>query len=219
MRTSKEISTISYNTETFLKNKLDELIASKVLKFYAYIKHKPEDDEAGNKVHFHVYMKPYQLLQTAELELEFIEYDPKHKLPRRCIEICNSKFNDLYLYGLHDKLYLASKNQSRKYEYKHKDWITSDDLSFQVWAKSIDMLAFSPYKVMQQAIKDGLTWNEFVRRGCIPINQFEHYKQAWDCLKYDSVLRNGRPDHEPEWIEQMEKYVENNKEVIEKGEN
>ena len=218
MRTSKELSTISYNTETFLKNKLDELITSKVLYFYAYIRHKPEDDEAGNKVHFHVYMKPYQILQTAELETEFIEYDPKKpKTPRRCIEIRLSKFNDIYLYGLHDKYYLASKNQSRKYEYKHKNWITSDDLSFQVWAKSIDMLEFSPYKAMDKAIKDGLTWREWVRRGCVPINQFEHYKNAWECLHCDTVVRNGRPDHEQQDDELNEYQLAKEQKYINRG--
>lgn len=195
MRTAKEISTISFNTEGFLKHRLDELVNAKVLKFYMYIKHKGEDDEAGKVPHFHVYMKPYQLLQTAELELEFIEYDPKHKKPRRCIEIGLSKFNDFYLYGLHDKLYLASKNQSRRYEYKHKDYVTSDELSLKVWARSIDMLQFSPYKAMQDAIEAGVTWLDFVRRGSIPINQFEHYREAWLCLKQDKTIRGFKQAH------------------------
>lgn len=50
MRTSKPISTISYNTLPFLKEKLDDLVNNQVLEFYFFIWHHAEDDEAGKKI-------------------------------------------------------------------------------------------------------------------------------------------------------------------------
>ena len=45
MKTTKPISTISYNTPEFLENKLNELLANGLISFFAYILHEPEEDE------------------------------------------------------------------------------------------------------------------------------------------------------------------------------
>ena len=39
MRTSKPFSTISYNTEDYLTAKLDELVTTRKIEFYAFIEH------------------------------------------------------------------------------------------------------------------------------------------------------------------------------------
>ena len=39
MQTSKPMSTISYNSEKFLKSQLDYLLRSHVIDYYMYIKH------------------------------------------------------------------------------------------------------------------------------------------------------------------------------------
>ena len=67
MRTTKPIATISFNTPEYLKLKLDELTKAKKIAFWAYIVHQPEDDEAGNKVHMHVYIEPSAMVQTEDL--------------------------------------------------------------------------------------------------------------------------------------------------------
>ena len=116
MRTSKPFSTISYNSVNFLKSKLDEMITDKWIDFYAFVRHSPEDDEL--KEHIHLYIVPSTLLQTDYITEHLQEYDSTHPdKPLGCIACKSSKFDDWYMYGLHDKAYLASKGQARKHYY------------------------------------------------------------------------------------------------------
>ena len=60
MKTSKPISTISYNSEEFLKAKLDYLVRSGEVAFWYYIKHHGEYDKETNiqdKDHIHLYIQ------------------------------------------------------------------------------------------------------------------------------------------------------------------
>ena len=59
-RTIKPLSSISYNTRDFLKNKLDDLSKRGVLDFWCFIFHHGEHMEDGSqeKDHFHVSMVP-----------------------------------------------------------------------------------------------------------------------------------------------------------------
>ena len=72
MNTRSPISTISYNTVDFLKLKLDELIASKTISFYMFIKHEPEIDDL--KPHIHLYIEPNRQLDTMVLTDYLKEY-------------------------------------------------------------------------------------------------------------------------------------------------
>ena len=71
MRTSKPIATISYNSETYLRDKLNELIKSHKISDYMFIKHKAESDE--RKDHIHLWIKPNTLLDTMDLQKHFTE--------------------------------------------------------------------------------------------------------------------------------------------------
>lgn len=196
MNTAKPISTISFNTPEFLKLALDDLIDAGILSFYAYIVHKPEDDEGGTKQHIHLYAEPSKRMQTDNLKEHLAEFDPdKPDKPKGCISWISSKFDHWYLYALHDKRYLAMKGQSRHFHYSHEEIQTSDvdDLNFKV--RMIDMLALSPYSAMQDAQKNGVTWQEFFARGTVPINQVVLYEKAWNLLSQVSTDRNGREGH------------------------
>lgn len=119
MRTTKPIATISFNSPAFLKLKLEELTKAGKISFWAFIPHKPEDDEAGTKEHNHLYAEPSKMMQTDDLKAELLEFDPEHPdKPKGCLPFRTSKFADWYLYGLHDKRYLASKDS-------HGDFIIS----------------------------------------------------------------------------------------------
>lgn len=78
MRTTKPISTISFNSREYLALKLHELQKSGRISFWAFVEHQPEDDEAGKKVHNHVFVIPSKMLQTDDLREELKEYDPEH---------------------------------------------------------------------------------------------------------------------------------------------
>ena len=196
MRTTKPFSTISFNSEAFLVGKLTELVKAKRLSFFAVIKHKPEDDEGGKKEHFHVYCEPSKMMQTDDMKDELTEYDPeKPDKPKTCIPCNSSNFDNWALYGLHDKRYLAMKNQSRRFHYRYEDFITSDADALLFKFRSIDLTALSPYADMEDAIMQGLTFEDFFSRGTIPIPQLRNFQFAWQCLVETMTNRNGREGH------------------------
>ena len=196
MRTTKPISTISFNTPAFLKLKLNELLKAGRLSFWAFIVHKPEDDEGGKKEHCHVYVEPSKMLQTDDIKAELKEFDPEHPdKPRGCISFNSSKFDPWYLYSLHDKRYLASKGQSRRFHYEHDNIVTSDsdDLTFK--ARSIDMVSLSPSADMEDAQKQGFSWAEYFARGTVPLTQVALFERAWNLLMQVRTDRSGREGH------------------------
>lgn len=201
MRTSKPTSTISFNSKAFLELKLKELQKAGILSFWAIVRHKPEDDEGGKKPHCHVFVEPAKMLQTDDLRKALEEFDPVHPdKPFGTIAWHSSKFADWYLYGLHDKRYLALKGQTRHFHYSHEDFVSSDPDDFVYRVKSIDLLALSPYYDMQDAISQGLTWREYFKRGTVPVNLIKQFETAWlmlaDLDRYpDVTYRNGKNGH------------------------
>ena len=206
MRTTKPISTISFNSKDYLKQKLDELVKAKRISFYSFIVHKPEDDEGGKKEHIHLYIEPSKMLQTDDLKEEFKEFDlEKPDKPKGCINFHTSKFADWYLYSLHDRAYLAMKGQARRHHYTHDDIMSSDDDNLLFLSKSINMLEISPYKDMESAMNNGITWAEYVARGGIPIPQINADRMAWETLWESGTARKF-------WKEAKEKQKEIEKE-------
>lgn len=194
MRTTKPISTISFNTPGYLRLKLDELVRAGRLSYWAYIVHKPEDDEGGAKEHCHVYVEPSKMIQTDDLKAELREYDPEHPdKPKGCLTWVSSRFDPWYLYALHDKRYLASKGQARRYHYTHDDIVTSDPDDLLCKARSIDMVSMSPYADMENAQRHGVSWAEYFARGTVPLQQVALYERAWSLLEQ---VRTYRADHE-----------------------
>ena len=129
MRTNKDISTISYNTEEFLKLKLNQLLNDKIINYWCYIKHDPEEDEKKN--HIHLFIKPNCQVDTMDLENYFIEFLPGEKLPRKTIFFEKSKSDDWILYNQHFRPYLISKMEDRIYFYQKEDFVFSDLNSFE----------------------------------------------------------------------------------------
>lgn len=203
MRTTKPISTISYNNISYLEQTLNGLIKSKIISFWAFIKHKPEDDECGNKPHIHVYVEPCKMLQTVDLKELFREFDPKHPdKPLGVIDFrCSKNFGDWYLYGLHDRAYLASKGQSRRYHYTPDEMYSSDKDELSYLVHTIDLLALSRYSDMLDAQKQGVTWSQYFARGTIPIQQIRNFELAWYTLLENHTNRNGKDGHSFDTVE------------------
>lgn len=78
MATQRPISTISYNTEAFLKEKLDTWFEAHIIQAYQYIKHKGED---GDKDHIHLRIEPNRRLDPMELVDALKEHIPGEKKP------------------------------------------------------------------------------------------------------------------------------------------
>jgi hypothetical protein len=176
--------------------KLEELRTARKISFWSIIKHKPEDDEAGKKEHFHVYIEPASQLQTDDLKQELIELYPGEEKPRKCLTFNSSNFGNWYMYGLHDKRYLASKGQSRRFHYTAEDFGSSDDDELLFRVRSIDLISLSPYADMLAAQEQGLSFNQYFARGTIPILQVKQFENAWQLLLYQKTERNGRPGHD-----------------------
>lgn len=195
MRTSKPVSTISYNSKEFLSLKLEELRNAGIISEWYFIQHSPEHDEL--KKHIHLYLMPSKMIQTDDLIKEFYEPDPdKPGKFLTCPRWQSSKFADWYLYGLHDAAYLASKGQSRFFHYRHCDFSAFDSDAFSDAVREIDFTALTAIKRMQDAIQQGLSFAGFLRRGGVPIQAVNQYKAAWDLLKADNVQRAGRISHD-----------------------
>ncbi len=197
MRTTKPISTISFNTKDFLKLKLNELTKAKILSFWAFIEHKPEDDEGGKKIHYHVYLEPSRMVQTDDIKESLKEYDPTNpEKPLGTISFTTSKFDPWYLYALHDKRYLVTKHQTRRFHYKHDDIVASDSDDLLCKARSIDLLSLSPYEDILNAQAQGISFSEYFARGTIPLPQVALFERAWYLLAEGSKTnRDGNEGH------------------------
>lgn len=198
MRTTKPIATISFNTPEYLRLKLNELKKAKIISLWHFIEHLPEDDEAGNKKHIHLYIEPSKLLQTEDLGEHFIEFDATMPdKPKKCLLFRSSKFADWYLYGLHDTAYLASKGQTRRYKYEHGDFITSDTDELYRASKMIDKRMLTPWIDLAEAVEDGLTFSEYFQNSGQPIQQINAFYKAFELLCQNNTYRANRRTHSP----------------------
>lgn len=121
MATQKPISTISYNSESFLREKLDSWVQQHIIQTYMYICHKGED---GDKDHIHLRIEPNKKLDPMSLTELLSEYDPSH--PDKPLTVRPwrpSKEEDWILYAVHDNEYLSLKyNGGDKGEKLPYDW-------------------------------------------------------------------------------------------------
>ena len=122
MATQKPISTISYNTEAFLKEKLDNWVKAHIIQSYQYIPHKGED---GDKDHIHLRIEPNKKLDPMDLLEQLREYRIGEDKPLCCRPFRPSKEEDWILYVVHDEQYLKVKygggEKGEKLPYKWQD--------------------------------------------------------------------------------------------------
>ncbi len=196
MVTRAPISTISYNTYDFLVAELIKLQNERIIEFWAFVEHKPEDDET--KAHKHLLIFPATTIDTFDLSKRFEEIDIEHPdlPPLGCIMWHRSKFVDWYLYALHDADYLASKGQSRKYHYEKCDVACPDN---DYLNEQIHLCDFSPFKRFSEfrdCVKSKVPFAELVKNGFVPIPQIYQWSKAYYLLSCDRTYRNGREGHE-----------------------
>lgn len=196
MKTSKPFSTISYNSPQFLEIKLNDLVNRRKIAFWAYVQHLPEEDE--KKPHKHLLIFPNGQVNTDEILLDIlIEYDPTHPdKPLGCVGVKSSKFYDWYMYSIHDKEYLASKGQSRKYHYTRDDVVCSDDDILNEEIHQMDMSKLSKVKALNQAVKDGVPFEELLARGQIPVQQVYAFQRTYEMLQNYATFRAERETHQ-----------------------
>lgn len=200
-KTKTHLSSISYNTAPWLQKKLKELINNGTLDFWCYIYHYGETNEDGSKErnHFHLFLVPAVPVDCRQLRNEFIEFTRGEKLPRGLMPIRpNTKWDDWYLYDLHDKEYLFSKGQSREYHYSDIDMVRSDDTYYWDSVHRIDRTKINPLGEVIRAAQSGITFEEFVTTHPLSLLQVRSAQFVFQQVSGKLGLhRAGRPDHEP----------------------
>ena len=195
MKTSKPFSTISYNSADFLTVKLNDLVNRRKLAFWAYVEHLPEEDE--KKAHKHLYIVPNGQINTDEVLLDIlVEYDHTHpEKPLGCVGVKSSKFYDWYMYSIHDVDYLSSKGQSRKYHYRREEVACSDTDYLNEEIHQMDMSKLSKVKALNEAVRNGVPFEELLMRGQIPVQQVYAFQKTYGMLQ-TYTFRNGRDIHQ-----------------------
>ena len=199
MRTSKPFSTISYNSIDFLLSKLNTLTDRHVIDFWSFIEHTKEEDE--EKDHIHLYIVPSGLLDTNQFSREFIEFLPGESKPRRFRPCVSSKFDQWYLYCLHNSAYLASKGQTRKYHYDYGDFFCSDSVYMLEQIHQIDWTKINPLGAVIQAARSGITFSQFLEQANLSLLQVRSAQFVFEQVQggnLDKVNRNCRLTHSPE---------------------
>lgn len=199
MRTSKSFSTISYNSDDFLKIKLDELIRNGTIEFWAYVQHKAEEDE--KKPHKHVHIIPAKQVNTASIQAVLEEIDIKNPLqkPLGCIMFKSSKFGDWYLYAIHDENYLSMKGQKRKYHYTRDEVVCSDIDYLNELIATIDWSKMgNPVDGIIDAAQKGVPFKQYIQENRLSLYQIGNAKKVYDMFASgSSVYRSGRETHTP----------------------
>ena len=202
MRTSKPISTISYNTNEFLVSKLEELVRNHKISDYIFIHHFAEEDE--KKDHTHLWVKPNTLVDTMDLQKFLTELDPFNPTkPFKCIDFVPSQIDDWILYTMHYEPYLASKMESRQFHYTKDEFVAHDEdtldeyynhaLKGSEWAKR--------NQILQALNNNQISPTDLILNGTIPLNMASQLN-AFKFMQrnYNTTNRGGRPGHEEEAI-------------------
>lgn len=164
--TDKPISTISYNTEPFLINRLRELTESHIIQSWAYIFHKGED---GDKDHFHLRLEPNKRVDKMTIREYFNEPDPNCELPLGCRPFRFSKEEEWVLYVVHDPIYMKIKyndeDGKEKLPYSYTDikcYIPADLET--MWIRAKQALKHSSASIVNQ-LKDGVSTFSLMQQG------------------------------------------------------
>lgn len=169
MATKTPISTISYNTEDFLREKLDDLYQSHIIQAYMYICHKGED---GDKDHIHVRIEPNKKLDPMDILERLKQPVVGEDLPRTCRPFRPSKEEDWFLYVVHDPDYLRIKyhggDKGEKIPYKWENIKASKDYDIETaFIRAKAAMDHTPANMMQR-IKQGTRSDTLIAEGNNP---------------------------------------------------
>lgn len=180
VKTTKPISSISWNTLQYLVDRLEELRKAHVIAFWVLIQHHAEEDE--KKDHIHFYVEPNRSVDTEELRENFIEVIPGSK-PLGVNKFQKSNFQNWLWYSIHDKAYLFSKGETRKYNYSINDLISSNDEDLRQMIEE-NPRPESEYSKVNELIDKGLSDEEIAQAMNVPIFRMVFFCQAVEKLRW-----------------------------------
>lgn len=200
LRTSKPISTISYNTKEFLIATLDKWVNAQIVSYWCIVRHYGEllDNGIAEKDHWHVFLVPNKMVDTMKLAADTMEIDLNHKLPLKCKDFRNSKEDDWIWYCLHDPSYLATKGEVRQYQYCPDDFIASDDDEFQQhYYRAMHSSNILADARLNEMLRSGFSMGELVYNGYIPM------RDAVKASAYDRLWQQGKKEEEKRRISSL----------------
>ena len=165
MATQKPISTVSYNTLPFLREKLDLWLSQHIIQTYQFIRHKGED---GDKDHTHVRLEPNKKLDPMELTEALKEFPIGSDKPLGVRPWRPSKEEDWFLYAVHDPEYMAIKypnDRNEKLPYDWHDIVVPDNYDLEVaWVRAKAALKHSTVN-MATRIRNGENPIDLIMQG------------------------------------------------------
>lgn len=180
MKTRRAISTISFNSPEWLRAVLERLVEAGVIEYAHWVPHAPEADE--KKAHAHVYLQPGHALDTTALRHEFEEPEPGESVPRGTLPFCPAKFQDWYLYGIHDPSYLESKGLTRQHIYTSENVQSTCPDLLNEQASTIDQLKFKTAFHLRRMASQFSTWDDVLLSGVVPIPQYTYWHSYYQAL-------------------------------------
>lgn len=190
MRTTRPISTISYNSDHFLISGLTDLLISRKISFWAFINHLPDNDDG--KAHKHLFIVPDERIDTSVISEKFEEFSDDNILPLKWMPCRFSNFDNWALYSVHDKDYLKFKGKERKYFYKWDEFITSNDTYFNLLVHDIDISPYSGYSSLIDAYYRGENFAQLIVDGKVPLNRVVQYSTIWKALQEGHIKEHDK---------------------------
>lgn len=180
MKTRRAIATISFNTPDYLRAVLERLADTGVIEYAHWVPHLPESDE--KKAHMHLFLQPSHAVDTAALRREFEEPDSGEIVPRGTLPFTPSKFQDWYLYGIHDPSYLESKGLSRQHIYTADDVQSTCTDLLNEQASTIDQLKFKTAFHLRRMAAQFASWDDVLLSNVVPIPQYAYWHSYYQAL-------------------------------------
>ena len=186
------LSTISYNSDEFLKQRLEQLKAKDMISHYMYIHHKGETDpldpdEIPEKDHIHLIVFPLKSLDMIALRKKFEEVDPTNDKPLGVRPWHITKENrvvDWELYAIHDPVYLRGKGLKRNFHYKHNDIIT-DDVDFLGRLIRDIKGRVSDLELLLDYVEQGAEWYDVAKELFVPMRELKKFKETYIDIQHE----------------------------------
>lgn len=191
MLRSVKISTISYNTDKWLENVLNELISGKKIRFYMWINHAPEESELS--YHKHLMLCPDEKIETRELDDKLEEPDPNNVLPLKCIDWnVTSNILDWILYAVHDPIYCAEKHKElKKFTYTKDDIHCNDQrILDNYFYMAYHEFSFWKNSKFIKLLNAGNTPQDLVKNGYVAMSEMVNFHYFCKNLALDGYTNN-----------------------------
>lgn len=188
-KTSKPQSTISYNTDRFLKKTLNQLVNEGIVSYWFYINHKPDTDDKMAHIHLRVELrKPTDMIEFEKLFIQHIR-DKKHKTTKtRSFQY--SDCNNWFMYAVHNPDYLRYKKMTRNYQYTLSDIKSNDKDECEYRYKiALEWLYSELLKDLyaEDKLKEGISISALADSGIITSRNAFRMKQFNDLLSKSKV--------------------------------